>query len=252
MKQTIKLLVAATVFTTFTFSANAQLKAGGLFNKIKKAAGLDTSSTSSTTGSGLSNTDIISGLKTALSTGTEASVNKLSSVNGFLKDAAVKILMPPEAQKVEATLRSLGMGSLVDNAITSINRSAEDASKKAAPIFLNAIKNISITDALGILRGGDTSATAYLRKGTTTQLVTAFRPVIDSALVKNNATKYWSQAFSAYNKVSLKPVNTDLVGYVTDKATTGIFYYIGQEEKNIRKNPADYASSILKTVFGSK
>lgn len=249
MKQTFKFLLAAIAFTTATISANAQ---GGFFNKIKKAAGLDTSSTSSTAGSGLSNTDIISGLKTALNTGTEASVNKLSSVDGFLKDAAVKILMPPEAQKVEKTLRSLGMGKLVDNAITSINRSAEDASKKAAPIFLSSIKNMSITDALGILRGGDTSATAYLRKSTTSQLSSAFRPVIDSALVKNGATKYWSQAFTAYNKVSLTPVNTDLVGYVTDKAMTGIFYYIGQEEKNIRKNPGSYASSILKTVFGSK
>jgi hypothetical protein len=249
MKQTFRLVMMATALTITTIGVNAQKS---IFNKIKKAAGLDTSSTSSTAGAGLSNTDIISGLKTALNTGAETSVNKLGSVDGFLKDAAVKILMPPEAQKVESTLRKLGMGKLVDNAITSINHSAEDASKKAAPIFLSAIKNMSVTDALGILRGGDTSATAYLRKNTTSQLSGAFRPVIDSALVKNNATKYWSDVFSAYNKVALTKINTDLVGYVTDKAMTGIFYYIGQEEKNIRKDPGSYASSIIQKVFGSK
>lgn len=201
-------------------------------------------------GNGLSNDEIISGLKEALNTGTSASTNKLSSVDGFLKDAAVKILLPAEAQKVEKTLRAIGMGKLVDNAITSLNRSAEDASKKAAPIFLSAIKNMSITDALGILRGTDTSATSYLRKNTTSQLTTAFRPVIDSSLAKTNATKYWADMFTAYNKIALKPVNTDLTGYVTDKAMSGIFYYVGQEEKNIRKDPASYASSIIKKVFG--
>ncbi len=217
----------------------------GLLKKITK----DTSTTKST-GAGLSNADIVSGLKEALSTGAQASANKLSTVDGFLKDAAVKILLPPEAQKVEKTLRAIGMGKLVDNAITSLNRSAEDASKKAAPIFLSAIKNMSITDALGILRGGDTSATSYLRKMTTSQLGSAFHPVIDSSLAKTNATKYWSDMFSAYNKISLTKVNTDLSGYVTDKAMSGIFYYVGQEEKNIRKDPGAYASSIIKKVFG--
>lgn len=201
-------------------------------------------------GKGLSNDEIISGLKEALNTGTAASTNKLSAVDGFLKDAAVKILLPPEAQKVEKTLRTIGLGKLVDNAVTSLNRSAEDASKKAAPIFFSAIKNMSITDALGILRGTDTSATSYLRKNTTLQLTSAFRPVIDSSLAKTNATKYWADMFTAYNKIALKPVNTDLTGYVTDKAMSGIFYYVGQEEKNIRKDPAAYASIIIKKVFG--
>ncbi len=204
----------------------------------------------SSSGNGLSNADIISGLKEALNTGTAASTSKLSSGDGFLKDAAVKILLPPEAQKVEKTLRAIGMGKLVDNAITSLNRSAEDASKKAAPIFLTAIKNMSITDGLNILRGTDTAATSYLRKSTTGQLSTAFRPVIDSSLSKTGATRYWADMFTAYNKIALKPVNTDLTGYVTDKAMTGIFYYVGQEEKNIRKDPGAYASSIIKKVFG--
>ena len=249
MKQPTRILATLLLISTIFTSGFSQRKGGFLNSIIKKATG-DTST--SATGAGLSNTDIVSGLKAALSTGTEASVNKLSSVNGFLKDAAVKILLPPEAQKVEKTLRSLGMGSLVDNAITSLNRSAEDASKKAAPIFLSAIKNMSITDALGILRGGDTSATTYLRKSTTTELSSAFRPVIDSSLAKTGATKYWASLFNAYNKVSLTKVNPDLSNYVTEKAMSGIFHYVGQEEKNIRKDPASYASSIIKTVFGSK
>ena len=217
----------------------------GFIKKITKDTSAGTSQ-----GSGLSNTDIVSGLKEALNKGAEASTGKLSTTDGFLKDAAVKILLPPEAQKVEKTLRAIGMGRLVDNAITSLNRSAEDASKKAAPIFLSAIKSMSITDALGILRGGDTSATSYLRKSTTAHLANAFRPVIDSSLAKTNATKYWADMFTAYNKLTLKPVNPDLVGYVTDKAMSGIFYYVGQEEKNIRKDPASYASGIIKKVFG--
>jgi hypothetical protein len=247
VKFTTAIVIIASFIVTTSY-AQTTPKKGGLFGNVLKNV-LGDSSTSS---SSLSNTDIISGLKEALNTGTQASTNKLSSVDGFLKDAAVKILLPPEAQKVEKTLRTLGMGKLVDNAITSINRSAEDASKKAAPIFLSAIKNMSITDALGILRGGDTSATSYLRKSTSLQLSDAFRPVIDSSLVKTGATKYWSDLFTQYNKIALTKVNTDLVGYVTDKAMTGIFYYVGQEEKNIRKNPGAYASSILKKVFGAK
>ena len=240
----MKKLLLLSLFSISIYSSQAQIFKG----LIKKVTG-DTSKTSST-GSGLSNADIVSGLKEALNTGTQASTNKLSSVDGFLKDAAVKILLPPEAQKVEKTLRSLGMGNLVDNAITSLNRSAEDASKKAAPIFLSAIKNMSITDALGILKGGDTSATSYLRKSTTDQLTAAFRPVIDSSLAKTGATKHWSTLFNTYNKVSLTKVNPDLTAYVTDKAMAGIFYYVAAEEKNIRKDPGAYASSIIKKVFG--
>lgn len=246
MKRIFSFFLAGCVFTT----SHAQIFKNILKKDSTGKTGIQKVLQQTPSGAGLNNAEIISGLKEALNTGTSASTNKLSAVDGFLKDAAVKILLPPEAQKVEKTLRAIGMGRLVDNAITSLNRSAEDASKKAAPIFLSAIKNMSITDALGILRGTDTSATAYLRKSTTAQLTTAFRPVIDSSLSKTSATKYWADMFTAYNKVALKPVNTDLTGYVTDKAMSGIFYYVGQEEKNIRKDPASYASSIIKKVFG--
>src|SRR5437868_11611621 len=143
----------------------------GFKKKFKK----DT--TSSGAQGSLTTDDVISGLKEALNNGVNNGTAKLSAVNGFFANAAVKILMPPEAEKVEKTLRSIGLGKEVDNAILSMNRAAEDAAKSAAPIFLSAIKQMSISDAWGILRGGDTAATAYLRKTTTVSLTNAFRPV---------------------------------------------------------------------------
>ena len=158
--------------------------------------------------------------------------------------------MPEEAQKVEQKLRSLGMGSQVDNAILSMNRAAEDASKSAAPIFVNAIKQMSIQDAAGILKGGDFAATDYLKSKTTASLTEAFRPAIEAALTKVDATKYWNTVFSTYNKFSLQKVNTDLVAYVTEKALAGLFHNISLEEQKIRKDPAAQVTGILKKVFG--
>jgi len=162
----------------------------------------------------------------------------------------VKVLMPPEAQKVEKTLRSVGAGKLVDDAILSMNRAAEDASKSAAPIFIDAIKNMSVNDALGILKGTDTAATAYLRKTTIAQLTAAFKPIIEASLQKTGATKYWAAVFDKYNKMPLvTKVNTDLPGYATERALYGIFFYVAQEEAKIRNNPAARVSDILKKVF---
>jgi len=198
----------------------------------------------------LSTTDVISGLKEALNNGVNTGTAKLSAVDGFFANAAVKILMPPDAQKVEKTLRNIGLGKQVDDAILSMNRAAEDATKSAAPIFLNAIKQMSIEDAWGILRGGDTAATAYLRKTTTAPLTTAFRPVIESSLKKVDATKYWNTVFTNYNKFSLNKINPDLSAYVTEKALAGIFYEIAQQEIQIRKDPVARTTDILKKVFG--
>ncbi len=198
----------------------------------------------------LSTADVASGLKEALNKGVSSGTAKLSSLDGFFKDAALKILMPPEALKVEKTLRGIGLGKEVDDAILSMNRAAEDAAKSAAPIFLNAVKQMSIEDAWGILKGGDTAATNYLREKTTVSLTQAFKPVIDNSLEKTGATKYWNTAFSSYNKFSLKKINPDLSSYVTDKALTGIFYEIALEEAQIRKDPLAQTSDLLKKVFG--
>lgn len=198
----------------------------------------------------LSTNTIASGLKEALQVGTERGVQKLSAANGFFQDAAIKILMPEEAQKVEQKLRAVGLGKQVDNAILTMNRAAEDASKNAAPIFLNAIKQMSITDAVGILKGGDSAATTYLKNKTTNNLTEAFRPVIQQSLAKVGATKYWNTIFTTYNRFTTDKVNTDLSSYVTEKALAGIFHEVGLQEQKIRKDPMAQTTALLKTVFG--
>jgi hypothetical protein len=204
-----------------------------------------------TSSKGLTNDEIISGLKEALNVGTNNSTKKLASVDGFFKDAAIKILMPEEAKKVEKKLRTVGFGKQVDDAILSMNRAAEDAAKEATPIFLNAIKGITIQDGLGILKGGDFAATDYLKSKTVAQLTEAFRPVIEKSLQKVGATKHWNTVFTSYNKFSTEKVNPDLVAYVTEKALTGIFHQVSLEEQKIRKDPVARTTDILKKVFGS-
>lgn len=203
------------------------------------------------TKTGLSNDEIIGGLKEALSVGTSKGTTKLSAVDGFFRDAALKILLPVEAQKVEARVRQMGMGRLADSAILSLNRAAEDAAKSAAPIFLNAIKGITIGDGLAILRGGDFAATNFLKDRTTLQLTEAFRPAIERSLQKVNATKHWKTLFTTYNTFSKEKVNTDLAAYVTEKALTGIFYQVGLEEQKIRKDPVARTTDILRRVFAN-
>ncbi|MBW8683378.1 DUF4197 domain-containing protein [Chitinophaga rhizophila] len=199
----------------------------------------------------LNTTQIAAGLKEALTIGTQNSTNRLSTANGFFANAALKILMPPEAQKVESTLRSMGLGSVVDKAILSMNKGAEEAAKSAAPIFVSAIKQMTITDALGILKGGNNAATNYFKEKTTASLTAAFRPVIGEALKKVDATKYWSDLFTVYNKFSTTKINTDLTAYVTEKAIAGIFTEVALEEQKIRQDPAARVTDLLKTVFGS-
>ena len=141
------------------------------------------------------------------------------------------------------------MGKMVDDAILSMNRAAEDASKSAAPIFINAVKGMSIGDAVGILRGGDFAATNYLKEKTTASLTEAFRPVIEKSLEKVNATKYWNTVFTTYNKFSADKVNPDLSAYVTERALSGMFHQVSLEEQKIRKDPLARTSDILKKVF---
>ena len=222
---------------------------GGILGGVKDILGK--TKTKSGSGSSLSTGEIVAGLKEALSQGANNSTSKVSAVDGFFKDAAIKISLPQQVQKVEKKMRMLGFGKMVDNAELSMNRAAEDASKTAAPIFLDAIKKMSFTDALNILKGTDTAATGYLRKTTSNPLTDAFRPIVQTSLAKTDATKYWKDVFSVYNKFSSEPVDTDINSYVTSKALYGIFYYVGEEEKKIRKDPVARTSDILKKVFGS-
>lgn len=209
-------------------------------------------STVGTQNGSLSTAEVVQGLKEALQLGTDSATSKLSITDGFFKDAMVKILMPPEAEGVEKTLRNIGLGSTVDKTVLSMNRAAEDASKYVGNIFINAIKQMTIQDAFGILRGGKTAATDYLKEKTTAQLTTAFTPIVTKSLDKVDATKYWKDVFTVYNKFSNKPVNTDLTAYVTQKALDGLFYEIGLEEQNIRSNPVARVTDILKKVFASQ
>jgi Protein of unknown function (DUF4197) len=239
-----KILLGSLVLGLFVSNCNAQ-GFQGLLNKAKAAI------PSTGNSSGLSSDDIISGLKEALRVGTDSTTKKLGTVNGFFGDAAIKVLMPPEAAKVESTLRSVGQGALVDKAILSMNRAAEDASNSVGTIFFDAITHMTITDGLNILKGSDTAATSYLRTNTTAQLTAQFKPVINTSLQKFDATQYWNELFTAYNKIPfVKPVNPDLVAYVTDRALSGLFFNIGLQEQKIRKDPAAQVTSILKKVFG--
>jgi Protein of unknown function (DUF4197) len=206
------------------------------------------------TGNGVTESEAGAGIKEALSQGLAKSVLQLNKEDGFFKDALYKILMPPDAKKIENTLRNVGMGNMVDKAILQINRAAEDAAAQATPIFANAIKNMTLADAIGLIKNGDTSATHFFRVKTTDQLVTAFLPVIKSSLDKLNATKYYTDIVNTYNNfpTTFKKLNPDLPGHVTNKAVEALFDLVAKEEKNIRQNIAARTTDLLKKVFGAK
>ena len=235
------------IISTLLFS----LQSFGQFDQLKKAASGVTNIFAPKKDS-LSTGTVIDGLKEALNKGVTDGTQQLSAVDGFFTNAALKILMPVEAEKVETSLRKIGMGKQVDEAILNMNRAAEDACKTAAPIFVNAIKNMNISDAWGILKGDDNAATNYLQKQTNTELNNAFKPIIETALNKIDATKHWNTIFSNYNRFSFNKVNPDLIAYVTEKALSGIFYQLAIEEQKIRKDPAAQTTELLKKVFGGK
>lgn len=199
---------------------------------------------------GIQQDEIAKGLKEALQVGADKTIQQLTKTDGFFGNAAIKILMPPEAEKIEKSLRSLGFNKQVDDAILSMNRAAEDAAKQAAPLFVKAIQEISLEDAMGILKGDDKAATSYLQGKTNTALTAAFRPSIEQSLDKTGATKQWNSIITQYNKFTFKKINPDLVGYVTEKSLAGIFTQIAEQEQQIRKDPLARSSDLLKKVFG--
>jgi hypothetical protein len=197
-----------------------------------------------------SSLDMGKALKQALQQGTTKSSDQLSALNGYFGNAAIKILFPPQAQKAEKTLRSIGLGKLCDNVILSLNRAAEDAAKQAKPIFINAITHMTLQDVSNILLGNQDAATQYFKKTTTDQLTASFKPVIQTSLDKTNATKYYGQAASEYNKIPfVSKMNPDIGAYVTQKAIDGLFHEIALEELNIRKNIGARSTPLLQKVF---
>jgi hypothetical protein len=202
---------------------------------------------------GLTEKDAVDGIKEALEKGTGESVNFVSKLNGYFSNPEIKIPFPPEAREIESKLRGVGMGSKVDEVILTINRAAEDAAKSAQPIFVSAIKNMSITDAIQIVKGQNDAATKYLAKTTTPDLKAKFSPVIKASLDKVDATRLWEDLIKTYNQIPfVKKQNPDLTAYVTDKAISGLFTMIAKEEVKIRQNPAARTTELLKKVFGNQ
>ncbi len=194
--------------------------------------------------------DIAGGLKEALNNGITKQVSKLTATDGFYKNEAVKILLPEELRKVDTGLRRIGLSSLADEGLKVMNRAAEDAVKEATPIFVSAVKNMSFTDAKGILLGNDSSATTYLENSTSTALYGKFNPVIKNSFTKVGADKVWANIITKYNSIPLvTKVNPDLTDYVTKQAMSGVFKMISVEEKNIRTNISARTSPLLQKVF---
>jgi len=198
----------------------------------------------------LGNAEIASGLKEALNNGISKQVSKLTATDGFFKNEAVKILLPAELQKVDKTLRGIGLSSLADEGLKVLNRAAENAVKEATPIFVSAVKNMTFNDAKNILLGNDSSATLYLQNSTSSALYGKFSPVVQSSLAKVGADKVWANIITKYNAVPLvTKVNPDLKDYVTDEAMKGVFKMVAVEEKDIRTNLNARTSDLLKKVF---
>jgi hypothetical protein len=199
----------------------------------------------------LSNDEVINGLKEALSIGANESTTLASKLDGFYKNPAIFIPFPSEAQKVKEYANKVGLTAQVNKFELTLNRAAEEAAKSAAPIFLDAVKGMSITDGFSILKGADNAATVYLKDKTNPELVAKFTPIVKAAIAKVQLTKYWTPIVTSYNKVPMvQKQNPDLTAYVTDKAIQGLFKLLADEELKIRKNPAARISDLLKKVFG--
>lgn len=198
----------------------------------------------------ISQTEISKGLKEALNNGITKQVTKLAAKDGFLKNEAVKIMLPEELKTVDKKLRQFGMGKLADEGIELLNRAAEDAVKEATPIFVDAVKQMTFTDAKNILLGTENAATTYLQKNTTTPLYAKFNPVFKQSFSKVGADKVWSEIIKKYNSLPLvKKVNPDLTDYTTNKAMEGVFKMIAVEEKEIRTKLPSRNSDLLKKIF---
>ena len=194
--------------------------------------------------------NVASGLKQALEMGVSSGVDLLSKDGGYFKDQAVRILLPEELQKVDKTLRSVGLGFLADQGLKVLNEAAENAVSQAKPIFLSAIRNMTFTDAMNILKGNNTAATTYLKNSTYSSVETACAPKVQASLSEVGADKVWENIINKYNQIPLvKPVEPNLTKYVTQQAINGLFVKVGDKEKEIRTNIAARTTPLLKSVF---
>lgn len=236
-----KIILAAAVLVSACTSAQISQT----MKEVNKAIGTENGEPSTS--------EVADGLKEALINGITNGSNMASQLDGYFKNPKIKIPFPPDVKRVETKLRQIGMGDQVDKFVLTLNRGAEDAAKEAKPIFITAIKSMTIQDAWAILRGEDNAATEYLRKVTSAQLYEKFKPVISNSLDKVSATKNYSTIVTTYNKIPLvEKVNPDLDDYATNKAMDGLFLLIAEEELKIRKDPVARTTDLLKKVFGYK
>lgn len=245
----MKKIILAIAFITSVFNVKAQIKlpGGNLGNSINNVANAATGK-----GGNLSETEIAKGLKEALDVGTQNAVGSVSKTDGFFKNPKVKIPFPPEVKKVETSVRKIGMDKQADDFVIALNRAAEDAAKSATPIFADAIKNMTLSDAKSILKGNETAATDFMKGKTSDALANQFKPIVQQSMQKVQVTKYWKPIATKYNQLPMtQKVNPDLEKYVTDKAIEGLFKMIAEEEIKIRKDPAARITDLLKSVFGS-
>lgn len=199
----------------------------------------------------LGNDKIVSGLKEALRIGTENTVNLTGTTDGFLKNEAIKILLPEKLQSMDKTLRLAGFGPQVDEFVVSMNRAAEQAAPLAKPIFTDALRSMSFDDAKKILNGGDTAATDYFNAKTRDQLATAFKPEVEKVMNQVGVTTQYKELVGQYTSLPfVKGPSFDLDNYVVGKSLDGLFYTLAQEEQKIRTNPAARVTDLLKDVFG--
>lgn len=223
-------------------------------SQLSTTDGSSGSTTSSNSASSVSSSEAAAGIKQALSQGLDRSIKSLSVTDGFLGNAAVKILMPPEAQKIENALRTVGLGSLCDRLIQSLNRAAESAVEEAAPVFVSALSKLTIRDATNILLSGqEDAATQFFKRTTTDELANRFSPIVEGALGKHNVAQYWAAAVLQYNELPLvnEKIETDLTKYVTGKAIDGLFHQVAREELKIRDNLGGARTTpLLQKVFG--
>lgn len=201
-------------------------------------------------GTNVGNTEIASGLRQALDLGIEKQVSKLTAKDGFFKNDLVKILLPEELQKVDKALRDIGLSSIADEGLKVLNRAAEEAVKEATPIFIDAVKEITFTDAKNILLGNNDAATQYLTSKTQSELYDKFNPVIKSSFSKVGADQIWNNLITKYNNIPFtQDVNTDLTDYVTKEALAGVYTMIAVEEKEIRTKVGARSTDLLQKVF---
>ncbi len=241
-----KILVLILLTGIYSSCSSQQLK------KLKDKAKATSKTLKTPAEKPLTNEEVVNGLREALTLGTNNSAAFASKLDGYYKNPALFIPFPPEAEKVKSWATKFGMKAQVDKFEMTLNRAAEEAAKDAAPVFINAIKGMSIGDGFAILKGEDNAATKYLTDKTTAELKEKFTPIVQSAIDKVELTKYWSPIINGYNKVPLvQKQNPDLTAYVTERAMQGLFKLIAEEELKIRKDPMARVTDILKRVFGS-